>query len=324
MKNALKIVLLVALNISLTFAQNNDEYRGSSFSQIKNLLTNQTVAPQDEEGKEDWQLYGQGLPQYHVTRSSFIKDGINLLLESAKRTTTQNHDFYPRLTKLVHPNGVCLLGTWNITEETPYTGYFEKGRSGLFIGRASVALSATERGHARAFGLAGKIFPTLNKDEVVKTANFFSVDDLGGTMAKHFTDVALTNEPALSVKFSLLKLLLAVNTAFKKADSNPGMRPLYPISELGLTNPSAAKTPKWFKLEADVETVKNDEADFRNELNIAKNYPAGLRINIYTSDTTHLRNQKNGWVKVGHIQLNESVVSYGCDRQLHFAHPKIK
>ena len=36
---------------------------------------------------------------------------------------------------------------------------------------------------------------------------------------------------------------------------------------------------------------------------------------IFTSDQ---------WQAIGLIHLNESMVSYGCDRRLHFAHPKMK
>lgn len=45
----------------------------------------------------------------------------------------------------------------------------------------------------RSFGFAGKLFPTLDPNELLKvhTANFFLIDDLGGTTANHYTDVAM-------------------------------------------------------------------------------------------------------------------------------------
>ena len=33
--------------------------------------------------------------------------------------------------RLVHPNGLCLIGQWRITEETEYSGYFSKGSTAL-------------------------------------------------------------------------------------------------------------------------------------------------------------------------------------------------
>ena len=29
--------------------------------------------------------------------------------------------------RFLHPTGVCLVGRWQISEETPYSGYFRKG-----------------------------------------------------------------------------------------------------------------------------------------------------------------------------------------------------
>lgn len=305
--------------MSLTFAQ-------SRYEDILQTISDSNPAVQIEEKYQDeYLVYKRGeLPQYTVSMNNFFEQGKNLILEAAKRTTTEKADSYPRLTKLVHANGVCVAGTWSITEPSSYTGYFSQGKTGLFIGRVSVALSDTERGFLRGFGVAGKIFPTLDPQEKVSTANFFTADDLGGTTIPRFTDTAVTNEPALSIRFRLIKLLLAINSAFSQADSNPGFRPLYPISELGMASTAVIKTPRWMKLEPVKDTLKNDEEDFRNELNFDKYYPQGLVLNIFVSDTTPSRFDTTSWLKIGQIKLKKSFVSYGCDRQLHFAHPKMK
>jgi len=39
------------------------------------------------------------------------------------------------------------------------------------------------------------------------------------------------------------------------------------------------------------------------------------------SDTAN-KPEDAGWQHIGHIKADKTVVSYGCDRQLHFAHPK--
>jgi len=48
-----------------------------------------------------------------------------------------------------------------------------------------------------------------------------------------------------------------------------------------------------------------------------------LAMQIFVSDTSGNQDSKD-WKAIGQISLTESKVSYGCDRQLHFAHPKIK
>src|SRR5688500_5358954 len=37
--------------------------------------------------------------------------------------------------RLLHPNGICLIGRWQITESTPYSGYFSAGSSALVVAR---------------------------------------------------------------------------------------------------------------------------------------------------------------------------------------------
>src|SRR5262245_48769819 len=39
--------------------------------------------------------------------------------------------------RLLHPNGVCLTGRWQITEDTGYSGYFSRGSSALVVARYS-------------------------------------------------------------------------------------------------------------------------------------------------------------------------------------------
>ena len=35
----------------------------------------------------------------------------------------------------MHPNGICLTGLWQITEDTGYSGYFRNGSRALVVGR---------------------------------------------------------------------------------------------------------------------------------------------------------------------------------------------
>lgn len=302
-------------------------FASSSFSEVRNVLQDRAVKTETAAEQSELDVYRAGqLPHYRVDASTFVVNGVNRLLERAKKTVSDSADYYPRLTKFVHPNGICFTGEWVINEPSQYTGYFANGKRGLFVGRASVAMTETEAGHKRGFGFAGKIFPTENTDESVTTANFFTVDVLMGTKRPLFAVTALTNEPETGFDFDPRVLWLGAKIAkiFSQADENPGFRPLYPVAQLGLSNTGSVRTPHWMRLQPDAATTKTNQGDFRNELNIQRFHPNGIRLNIAVSDSTKDAAAETGWQNIGYIQLKESFVSYGCDRQLHFAHPKLK
>ncbi len=267
------------------------------------------------------------LPQTRVTAGSFLKAGTDILFEASLRTLNDRNDIRPHFNKLLHPNGVCLSGTWNITEDNPYTGYFSQDSSGLIIIRASVALSETERGHYRGFGFAGKIYPTTdpNHTELLKTANFFAIDNLSGTLADHYLDVALLNEPALVSPGASQTLGIAIIALISLglSDANAGIRQLYEISELGLSNPDEAITPNWMKIEASTGQIRVDEDDFRNELDLINYTNEELFFDIYVTSQGSTASDKT-WIYIGYILLNDYVVSDSCDHCLHFHHPKFK
>jgi hypothetical protein len=260
------------------------------------------------------------LPHTSVSVSRFYGLGVNYLKDSAIRTINDQHDLLPHFDKLVHPNGVCLAGTWNITESSEYTGYFAEGASGLIIARASVALSDTTRGNFRGFGLAGKIYPTEDPNYATATANFFLVDDLGGTMTDHYPDAAMINEPATTIHpsqaFYLATVGAAAQAAFKAADINPGIRQVYPIAALGLGDPSKLHSPKYMKIQGAAGPRAND-ADFRDELSVA-HYGGHLVFDIYVSEN------KVDWQPIGFIDFTDSVASDSCDHRIHFSHPKYR
>jgi len=261
------------------------------------------------------------LPQNSVTFGKLFTFSKNIILADAKRTLVERRDIIEHFDKLAHPNGVCLKGIWEITQENPYSGYFKKESKALIIARASSALSKTKSGEIRAFGLAGKIFPTINKEEINKehTANFFVIDDLGGTDAKHYTDVTMTNEPEVSISSEVVKNLLyalKVAKAFASADKNSGIRQVYEISELDETNKSNIITPKWIQILAQKgQTIEAE--DFRDEFDLNNNKKIIFDISVASKE----RNEKKDWKKIGTITFDESMVSTTCDHRLHFHHP---
>ncbi len=323
---------------SISLAQNTDaNYSGSSFMEVRKIISAKTVdygsitdPAERVQIESELQVYKSGkLPQYEVSVSKFVKAGVDLLFNSAKRTVNEHQDYYPRIEKFVHPSGICFTGEWQITAaQTGYTGYFAEGKKGLFIGRASSAMSETKASERRGFGFAGKIFPTTDTNEIVPTSNFFTVDVLPGETRQYFTDTSLTNEPKVNLglgdllNFKLLQLARTIQNALSRADENPGFRPLYPVALAGTSlTPAQAHWPHWVKLSFAPGTAKKQTADFRDELKLD---PGQLhRLEISVSESTHNPADASQWHKIGYITLNESYVSYGCDRQLHFAHPKL-
>lgn len=296
----------------------------SSFSEIENIVFGTPPPPQTAIERQEQAAYlNDALPHYQISQSRFIQAGVNLLFNDAKRTLSTADDYLPRLDKLVHANGICLSGKWTITETTSYTGYFKRGANGLLMARASATLSETERGQFRGLGLAGKIYPTQNPALTTPTANFFVVDVLTGAQRDRFLDIEMTNKPDIQLRWSILSVGFAAITTFARADKSPGFRPLYPIAELGLLPGETARAPQFMKLQANATTLRNDQIDFREELNIEKNNSGNLLFDIMVSDVSAERSGSH-WNKIGFIEFTRSKVSYGCDRQLHFSHPKLK
>jgi hypothetical protein len=311
--------------LALTFLMtlSGPSFATSSFNSVRDVLFS-AAKTTDSKVESEMKAYEQGrLPHYEVSATNFVVGGVNRLLERATHTLKDTDDFYPRLEKLVHSNGACFTGVWKITETNPYSGYFKPGSTGLFVGRASTALSETERGDPRGFGFAGKIFPTLDPNAMVKTANFFLVDILIGTQRDRYLDVKMTNNPDTGFRVSVVSMALKIMKAFKAVDTDPTYRPLYPISELGLVDGEKVKTPKFMMITADKSVARNDDTDFRDEVSIKKNHANGIKFNILVNDTSKAQDAAE-WKKIGNIEVNESTVSYGCDRQLHFAHPKMR
>src|ERR1041384_3576582 len=193
------------------------------------------------------------LPDGRISLASFYKGLTNLILRDSRRRVAEQADLVPYFQKLVHPNGIALAGSWNITETSPYSGYFRQGARGLIIARCSTLLSQTKQGEARGFAFAGKIFPTMDPNERVKTANFVTIDVLAGSRAKYFTEVALTNAPAIGFNLGLLKIfgaLIGGTASFALADINPIFRPVYPVAEAALLPNEKVCSPKWLLIKA--------------------------------------------------------------------------
>jgi hypothetical protein len=302
----MKLLFFVTL-YSLKLYASSTPYTGSKADEVWDLMKSNPYL---------------ALPSNTVNYKKLWDGAISLIERSANRTLNDRSDVLPYFTKLAHPNGICLKGSWVINKENPYSGLFKMNSKAIIIARASVALNDTERGSYRGFGLAGKIFPTTDENQTVKTANFFVIDDLGGTKLPHYTDAQMTNEPAVSVTSAAIKLAryaAKLAATFSLADSNPGKRQVYEIAEASLNEGENLRVPKWMMIQASSNQKKVDEWDFRDELNIENNN-GELEFEIYVASSEKF-GRKN-WEKIGNIYFSDSVTSLACDHQLHFHHPK--
>ncbi len=319
--------ITVAISGFVVFALlNNSPVKSVNFNEVWSVVTeNPLNYAENSRVDRDIKRYGTLeeplLPHFSGQLSALLSIIDTDMLASAQRTINDSSDYYDYFAKLVHANGTCFSGVWEIDGDSKYSGYFKNGSKGLIVGRISAAAPQTTNDEDRSFGFAGKIFPTMNPDEKVKTANFFTVDNLNGTPAMSMLDVALVNEPPVDLNCFACMPLRVLNYIFSLADINPGVRQLYPISRLGLEVKKTPVTPNWIRIKPSAGTpIYSSDSDFRDELS-AKNYPNGLVFDIDVSDTTKEAYDKRGWQHIGKITTSPFVTTFGCDRRIHFAHP---
>lgn len=243
--------------------------------------------------------------------------------------------------RLVRPNGVCVTGGWEITEDNPYSGYFKKGRQGLVIARISTGVTMTLRGIRRSFGIVLKLYPTVDEhhENLLQTANVFLADDLGGTTASHLTEVDLTNAPHVTGlnRGNEIPILLKEGLVFELVDRMATIRQVYPIAELGKASDEKTNSPEFMRLKASSGHPVIDERDVRNEV-LAHIFDKGnptpqrtLSFNISVSDTGKKsgfvffpkgqRQTITNWQTIGKVTFNNGVASYNGDFVIHFRHP---
>jgi hypothetical protein len=254
------------------------------------------------------------------------------LLRAAQRTLDTRADLLPPFQKLVHPYGICLRGRWHITHETPYTGYFASAREALIIARASDAMNETRPGKLRFLGLAAKLYPTADAHhpEPLQTANFFALENLAGSHSERFSEATLYNDllPLIPQPGAARYAALAnvVGPTFMLADralmhpSQPMIRQLYPIAELGELHPERAQGPRYMKLVGVPQAEGPHTSDLRKELAMHE-HPDGVRFEIHVADASP-RLLPKAWQRIGEIHFTESVASRSGDTRLHFAHPR--
>jgi len=331
---------------SAAFALTEEDlgYRGSRFAEVRAAIF---ANPYEAVWGTDKAF---ALPVYEVTWSRLLGGfwafgKASPLLQATRRTVDARTDLrwgdagkgQPRL---LHQNGVCLTGLWEITEDSNYSGYFKKGSQALAIARYSTCCTETRRGQTRSLALAGKLYPSTNREhaELLKPANFFTQQDLGGALTAFINDAELRNAPDTTAWRRGLGLpaFLLEGLMFLRVDKQPAQRQLYQIAELAKPAEEPTVTPEFMRLRvaADQPRIEGEALDFRNEI-MAQIYDPGdsspkrtLRFVIDVSDsgaskgTAALQRRViNDWRTIGQLTFNEAVISYNGDFVLQFNHP---
>jgi hypothetical protein len=233
-----------------------------------------------------------------------------------------------------------MTGLWEVTEETPYTGYFRKGSRGLIITRYSTCCTETRRGNTRSLSMIGRIYPTTdpNHTEPLPTACFITQEDIGGEDTLNINDAKLRNAPNTTVsrRGSGMPILLLSGLVFNKAEKQPTIRQVYQIAELGKPPTEPTLAPEFMQLTVapGQPVIPGADLDFRDEI-MAHIYDAGdpapkrkLVFDVETSDTgtTHgppikERRDITNWKKIGTITFDAAVASFNADHVFHVNHP---
>lgn len=313
---------------AVEFNRDDVDYRGSRFAEVAGAIFENPYA-RDENGQlpfappSIWDLLRGG------------PFGPVRFLQAARRTARSCADLRwgaerQGFTRIVHRFGLCLTGLWEITEPTDFGGYFRQGRRALVVARYSTG-GPMRNPEPRAHGFALKLFPTEDSDhaELLKTANVFLMEDIGGTFTRHVTDAEFVNAPNVSLTndWKGLPILGAAKLAFMLTDRMPVERQVYPIADLGEAPGVMTRCPKYLRIKACVD-AKSDAADGRDELlDLVKN-GGKLVFEIAVTDkvktfkiTDHIKRTFSDWRTIGRLTFDRAVASYNGDHVLHFAHP---
>jgi hypothetical protein len=243
--------------------------------------------------------------------------------------------------RLLHPNGVCLTGWWEITEPSEYTGYFGPGKRGLLVARYSTCCTETRRGRYRSLSLVGKVYPGTDPDstERVRPASLITQQDIGGDRTDYVNDADLRNAPdTTAVRRGLtgLPLILLTGVVLRLSDRQTSLRQLYEIAELGKPDGEPTKAPEFLRLLVDPAQprVEGSSLDFRDEI-LAQIYDPGdpgpkrrlvFRVEVSDEGTTrgpqfYQRRTITNWRPIGRLVFHEAVASFNGDHVIHFHHP---
>jgi hypothetical protein len=325
------------------FTAEDGAYRGSTFGEVVDALWENPYQ----------RVWGRAneppLPVYEVTLRSVLSGILSLKGGRFQKATERAVDSHADLRwgsdrkgfrRLLHPNGICLTGEWQITQPTEYTGYFATGSGALAVGRYSTCCTETRRGQTRSLALVGKLFPTKDREHTtpLRTANFITQEDIGGAYSEFINDAELRNAPDTTVsrRGGGVPIILLTGLIFARVDKQPSIRQLYEIAELGKRAELPTRAPEFMRLIVAPEQprIAGNNLDFRDEI-MAQIFDRGdavakrkLTFNIEVTDEgrttgTPLRQRRTfqDWRQIGHLTFDNAVASWNGDSVIHFNHP---
>lgn len=325
--------------------QDDREYTGSRFSEVRAAISENPYQPVwGGEGNDPWPVYEATFA--HAFAGILPGGRRDELLAAARRTVDFRADLRwgedrRGFRRILHPNGICLFGLWEMSEDNPYSGYFKPGSRGLVIGRFSPP-STPHRGHNRSLSLAAKIYPTTDEDhaEPLVPANFFVQEDLGTEWTRYINDAEMLNSPHVTAlrRFLVGTLILArLGRVFGKVDKVATARQVHEIAELAKPDDEPTNAPEFMRLKMTPgqRRIEGEGLDFRDEV-YGQIFDRGdpqakreLSFDVFVSNTGRIRRVTplykrtlvKDWQKIGHVRFNHAVASYNGDHVLHFHHP---
>ena len=319
-------------------------YRGSRFSEVRDAVFANPY-------QKVWGRAGEPpLPVYAVTLTGVLRGALPtrsaiFFRQAVARAVDSRADLRwgndrRGFRRIIHPNGVCLTGSWDIVGDPPYTGYFRKDSRALVVARYSTCCTETRRGHGRSCRWSARLFPTTDPDhaEPLPTASFITQQDLGGDHTDFINDAELRNAPNTSLwRRGLGAPILGVEALlFSQTDKEPTARQLYQIAELGKPAGEPTRAPAFMRLVVDPAQprIPGEALDFRDEI-MAQIYDPGdpmpkrtIKFHIDVTDTGSTRGPNffqrrsfRDWMRVGTLTIDRAVASYNGDFVLHFNHP---
>ncbi len=315
-------------------------YNGSRFSEVREAIFANPY-------QKIWGRDGEPpLPHYDVTLANMLRGILPFgrhyyFGQASKRIVDSHADLRwgpdrKGFRRIIHANGVCLTGLWEITEETEYSGYFRKGSRGLLVGRYSCGTSRVHRGELRSQALVGKLFPTTdpNHEEPLHTASFITMEDIAGTYTAFINDAELRNAPDITVWRQPGAAIPAL--VFTLVDKKAGVRQVYPIAELGKPLDEPTRAPAFMRLlvASGQPRIEGKKLDIRDEVLgqiFDKGDPLPKRKLVFYIEVTDegltrfgfgsLRQNFRNWCRIGKLTFDNAVASYNGDFVIHFNHP---
>ncbi len=319
-------------------------YEGSRFSEVRAaLFANPYQKVWGAAGEPPMPIYGVSLVS--ALRGVLPTGSPYFFHQAVARTVDSSADLRwgtdrKGFRRIIHPNGVCLTGLWEIFEQTPYSGYFQRDSRALVVGRYSTCCKETRRGHKRSLSLVGKLFPTADPShgEPLCTAHFITQQDIGGDRTDYINDAELLNAPnttswrrGFGVPVLLIEAIL-----FSLTDKEPTQRQLYQVAELGKPKGEPTRAPSFMRLLVDSAQprIPGEALDFRDEI-MAQIYDRGdstpkrtltFHIEVTEEGSTRgpnffQRRHFANWRRIGRLVFDEAVASYNADFVIHFTHP---